>query len=76
MQYSTQVSLRSLSSTYNWDLLHSSSNIYTLSKDRLLNQAIQYGRDAIQLCNIQYIYPNIQYISPHGRSARPITGIY
>ncbi|KAF6174969.1 hypothetical protein GIB67_026457 [Kingdonia uniflora] len=43
--------------------------IYTLSEDRLLSQSIRSGRDAIQLCNIQYM-------SHHGRSARPITGIY
>ncbi|KAF6168031.1 hypothetical protein GIB67_011416, partial [Kingdonia uniflora] len=30
MQYSMHVSSRSLSSTYNQDLLHSSSNIYAL----------------------------------------------
>ncbi|KAF6172166.1 hypothetical protein GIB67_003858 [Kingdonia uniflora] len=56
MQYLIHVSSRSLSSTYNQDMLHSSSNIYTLSEDHLLSQSIQSGRDAILLCNIQYIY--------------------
>ncbi|KAF6175460.1 hypothetical protein GIB67_021950, partial [Kingdonia uniflora] len=41
--------------------------IYSLSEGRLLSQSIRYGRDAIQLCHTQYM-------SPHGRSARPITG--
>ncbi|KAF6143552.1 hypothetical protein GIB67_029721 [Kingdonia uniflora] len=39
------------------------------SEDRLLSQSIRSGKDTIQLCNIQYM-------SHHGRSARPITGIY
>ncbi|KAF6144412.1 hypothetical protein GIB67_024639 [Kingdonia uniflora] len=30
--------------------------IYTLSEGHLLSQPIRYGRDVIQLCNIQYIY--------------------
>ncbi|KAF6155601.1 hypothetical protein GIB67_007859 [Kingdonia uniflora] len=30
--------------------------IYTLSEDCLLSQSILSGRDATQLCNIQYIY--------------------
>ncbi|KAF6165697.1 hypothetical protein GIB67_012594 [Kingdonia uniflora] len=68
MQYSIHVPSRSLSSTYNRDLLHSSSNTYALSGDRLLSQSIRSGKDTIQLCTIQYI-------SHHGRSARPITGI-
>ncbi|KAF6135229.1 hypothetical protein GIB67_035300, partial [Kingdonia uniflora] len=55
MQYLTQVPSQSLSSTYSRDLLHTSSNIYTLSEDRLLSQSIRSGRDAIQLCNIQYM---------------------
>ncbi|KAF6157989.1 hypothetical protein GIB67_008118, partial [Kingdonia uniflora] len=76
MQYSTQVPSRPLSSTYNRDLLHSSSNIYTFSEDRLLSQSIRSGRDAIQLCNVQIHLCNIQCMSHHGRSARPITGIY
>ncbi|KAF6151110.1 hypothetical protein GIB67_002362 [Kingdonia uniflora] len=40
-----------------------------LSEDRLLSQSIRSDKDTIRLCNIQYI-------SHHGRSARPITGIY
>ncbi|KAF6155035.1 hypothetical protein GIB67_035782, partial [Kingdonia uniflora] len=39
LQYSIQVLSRSLRSTYNWDLLHSSSNTYTLSMDRLFDLA-------------------------------------
>ncbi|KAF6144198.1 hypothetical protein GIB67_004871 [Kingdonia uniflora] len=78
MQYSIHVPTRSLSSTYNRDLLHSSSNIYALSNDRLLSHSIQSGKDAIQLCNIQYTrHSAMQYLmSHHDRSDRPITGIY
>ncbi|KAF6145953.1 hypothetical protein GIB67_000133, partial [Kingdonia uniflora] len=75
MQYSIHVLSRSLSSTYNRDLLHSSSNIHSLRGSLIesinliwqrRHSAMQYS---IHLCNIQYM-------SPHGHSARPITGIY
>ncbi|KAF6175492.1 hypothetical protein GIB67_021982 [Kingdonia uniflora] len=59
----------------NWDLLHSSSNILALRGSLIesinsiwqrLHSVMQYS---IHLCNIQYM-------SHHGRSARPVTGIY
>ncbi|KAF6142603.1 hypothetical protein GIB67_015089, partial [Kingdonia uniflora] len=75
MQYSIHVPSRSLSLTYNRDLLYSSSNIHTLRGSLIesINSIWQRRHSAMQysihLCNIQYIFP-------HGRSARPITGIY
>ncbi|KAF6170052.1 hypothetical protein GIB67_042857, partial [Kingdonia uniflora] len=75
MQYLIYVPSWSLSSTYNWDLLHSSSNIHVLQGSLIesINSIWQRRHSAMQysihLCNIQYI-------SPHGRSARPMSGIY
>ncbi|KAF6164569.1 hypothetical protein GIB67_025395 [Kingdonia uniflora] len=68
MQYSIHIPSWSLSSTYT-RIYFITLQIHMLSEGRLLSQSIRSGRDAIQLCNIQYI-------SHHGRSARPITGIY
>ncbi|KAF6168057.1 hypothetical protein GIB67_011442 [Kingdonia uniflora] len=60
---------RPTTKNYYNDIYFIALQIYTLSEDCLLSQSIRSGRDAILLCNIQYI-------SHHGRSARPITGIY
>ncbi|KAF6161190.1 hypothetical protein GIB67_007831 [Kingdonia uniflora] len=75
MQYLIHVPSRSLSSTYNRDLLHSSSNIHALRGPLIesINSIWQRRHSAIQysihLCNIQYM-------SYHSRSTQPITGIY
>ncbi|KAF6145570.1 hypothetical protein GIB67_037603, partial [Kingdonia uniflora] len=75
MQYSIHVPSRPLSSTYNWDLLHSSSNIHALRGSLIesINLIWQRRHSAMQylihLCNIQYM-------SHHGRLAQPVIGIY
>ncbi|KAF6139404.1 hypothetical protein GIB67_026246 [Kingdonia uniflora] len=75
MQYLIYVPSRSLSLTYNQDLRYNSSNIHALrgSPIESINSIWQRRHSAIQysihLCNIQYM-------SYHGRSAQPITGIY
>ncbi|KAF6171933.1 hypothetical protein GIB67_011830, partial [Kingdonia uniflora] len=75
MQYSIHVPSQSLSSTCNWDLHHSSSNIHTLRRSLIesINSIWQRCHSAmpysIHLCNIQYM-------SRRSRSVRPVTGIY
>ncbi|KAF6177127.1 hypothetical protein GIB67_005115 [Kingdonia uniflora] len=54
MQYSIHVPSRSLCLTYNRDLLHSSSNTYTLSEDRLFDLAESLFSYAIFNTSMQY----------------------
>ncbi|KAF6151446.1 hypothetical protein GIB67_016258, partial [Kingdonia uniflora] len=75
MPYSIHVPSRSLLSTYNRDLSHSSSNILALQRSLIesINSIWQRRHSemsySIHLCNIQYM-------SHRTRSARPVTGIY
>ncbi|KAF6163239.1 hypothetical protein GIB67_025103, partial [Kingdonia uniflora] len=70
MQNLIQVTSRSLRSTYNRDLLHSSSNTYTISEGRLFDLAEMPFSYVIFNTAMQYL------MSYHGRSDRPITGTY
>ncbi|KAF6148599.1 hypothetical protein GIB67_042558 [Kingdonia uniflora] len=74
MQYSTQVPSRSLSLTYNRDLIHSSSNIYALRGLLIESINLIWQRRHLTMQYSTQLY-NIQYMSHLGRSARPITGI-
>ncbi|KAF6169310.1 hypothetical protein GIB67_013740, partial [Kingdonia uniflora] len=74
MPYSIHIPSRSLRSTYNRGLPYNSSNILALRRSLIesTNSMWQRCHSAmpylIHLCNIQYM-------SHHGRSARPVIGI-